>query len=69
LQAQFSALFLMAQTIPTWPSAETASTCSTFYPAPAPSGVYGINSDSTLTELGDIGGLPKTAGFNGIAAL
>jgi hypothetical protein len=32
-------------------------------------GVYTINSDGTLTRLGDIEGLPKTAGFNGIAAL
>jgi hypothetical protein len=32
-------------------------------------GVYTINSDGTLTKLGDIVGLPKTAGFNGIAAL
>ncbi|MGA8270518.1 MAG: beta-propeller fold lactonase family protein [Candidatus Sulfotelmatobacter sp.] len=32
-------------------------------------GVYTINSDGTLTQLGDIEGLPKTAGFNGIAAL
>jgi hypothetical protein len=32
-------------------------------------GVFTINSDGTLNQLGDIGGLPKTAGFNGIAAL
>lgn len=32
-------------------------------------GVYAINSDGTLTQLGDIEGLPKAAGFNGIAAL
>jgi len=32
-------------------------------------GVYTINSDGTLTQLGDIEGLPTTAGFNGIAAL
>ena len=32
-------------------------------------GVYSINSDGTLNQLGDIEGLPKTAGFNGIAAL
>lgn len=32
-------------------------------------GVYTINSDGTLNQLGDIEGLPKTAGFNGIAAL
>src|ERR1700678_3278347 len=31
--------------------------------------VYSINSDGTLNRLGDIEGLPKTAGFNGIAAL
>jgi 6-phosphogluconolactonase len=31
--------------------------------------VYSINSDGTLNQLGDIEGLPKTAGFNGIAAL
>lgn len=32
-------------------------------------GVYGINSDGTLKDLGEIEGLPKTVGFNGIAAL
>ncbi|HEY4357779.1 MAG TPA: beta-propeller fold lactonase family protein [Acidobacteriaceae bacterium] len=32
-------------------------------------GVYTINSNGTLNQLGDIEGLPKTAGFNGIAAL
>jgi 6-phosphogluconolactonase len=32
-------------------------------------GVLAINSDGTLKDLGEIGGLPKTAGFNGIAAL
>jgi 6-phosphogluconolactonase len=32
-------------------------------------GVYTINPDGTLNQLGDIEGLPKTAGFNGIAAL
>jgi 6-phosphogluconolactonase (cycloisomerase 2 family) len=32
-------------------------------------GVYTINSDGTLNQLGTIEGLPKTAGFNGIAAL
>ena len=32
-------------------------------------GVYTINSDGTLTQQGDIEGLPQTAGFNGIAAL
>ena len=31
--------------------------------------VYSINSDGTLNQLGDIEGLPKTVGFNGIAAL
>jgi 6-phosphogluconolactonase (cycloisomerase 2 family) len=31
--------------------------------------VYSINSSGSLTELGDIEGLPQTAGFNGIAAL
>lgn len=32
-------------------------------------GVYEINSDGTLNQRDDIEGLPKTAGFNGIAAL
>lgn len=32
-------------------------------------GVFTINSNGTLNELGEIDGLPKTAGFNGIAAL
>jgi 6-phosphogluconolactonase len=32
-------------------------------------GVFTISSDGTLNQLGDIEGLPKTAGFNGIAAL
>jgi 6-phosphogluconolactonase (cycloisomerase 2 family) len=32
-------------------------------------GVYGINSNGTLNSLGTIDGLPKSAGFNGIAAL
>ncbi len=32
-------------------------------------GVFTINSDGTLKQLGDIEGLPKSAGFNGIAAL
>jgi 6-phosphogluconolactonase (cycloisomerase 2 family) len=32
-------------------------------------GVYTINPDGTLHQLGDIEGLPKTAGFNGITAL
>jgi 6-phosphogluconolactonase len=32
-------------------------------------GVFIINSDGTLNQLGDIEGLPANAGFNGIAAL
>jgi 6-phosphogluconolactonase (cycloisomerase 2 family) len=32
-------------------------------------GVFTINSNGTLNQLGDIEGLPKTVGFNGIAAL
>ena len=32
-------------------------------------GVFSINSDGTVNQLGDIEGLPKTVGFNGIAAL
>ncbi len=32
-------------------------------------GIYRINSDGTLSSPGDIEGLPKTVGFNGIAAL
>jgi len=32
-------------------------------------GVFSINSDGTVNPLGDIEGLPKTVGFNGIAAL
>ena len=32
-------------------------------------GIYSINSDGTLGNPGDIEGLPKTVGFNGIAAL
>jgi hypothetical protein len=32
-------------------------------------GVFTINSDGTLNQLGDIQGLPVKAGFNGIAAL
>ncbi len=32
-------------------------------------GVYTINQDGTLNQLGDIEGLPKAAGLNGIAAL
>ncbi len=31
--------------------------------------VFSINSDGTVIPLGDIEGLPKTVGFNGIAAL
>jgi 6-phosphogluconolactonase len=31
--------------------------------------VYQINANGTLTKLGDIDGLPMSAGFNGIAAL
>lgn len=32
-------------------------------------GVFQINADGTLNQLGDIEGLPPTVGFNGIAAL
>ena len=32
-------------------------------------GVFSINSDCTLNQFGDFEGLPKTTGFNGIAAL
>ena len=32
-------------------------------------GIYSVNSDGTLVSLGDIDGLPKAVGFNGIAAL
>ena len=32
-------------------------------------GIYRINSDGTLSNPGEIEGLPKTVGFNGIAAL
>jgi len=32
-------------------------------------GVFGINQDGSLTNLGQAGDLPKSAGFNGIAAL
>jgi 6-phosphogluconolactonase (cycloisomerase 2 family) len=32
-------------------------------------GIYSINSDGTLSNPSDIEGLPKSAGFNGIAAL
>lgn len=31
--------------------------------------IFSINSDGSLTSLGVIDGLPKTVGFNGIAAL
>jgi 6-phosphogluconolactonase (cycloisomerase 2 family) len=31
-------------------------------------GIFQINSDGTLQSLGEIDGLPKTVGFNGIAA-
>lgn len=31
--------------------------------------IFEINSDGTLQDLGEIDGLPKTVGFNGIAAL
>jgi 6-phosphogluconolactonase (cycloisomerase 2 family) len=31
--------------------------------------IYRINADGTLLNFGDIDGLPKTVGFNGIAAL
>jgi hypothetical protein len=31
--------------------------------------IYSIDSDGTLTNSGAIDGLPKTVGFNGIAAL
>jgi 6-phosphogluconolactonase (cycloisomerase 2 family) len=31
--------------------------------------IFGIQKDGSLTTLGQIGGLPKAAGFNGIAAL
>jgi 6-phosphogluconolactonase len=32
-------------------------------------GIYSINANGTLNDLGEIEGLPKTIGFNGIAAL
>ncbi len=32
-------------------------------------GIFSIQSDGTLNNLGEIEGLPKSAGFNGIAAL
>jgi 6-phosphogluconolactonase len=32
-------------------------------------GMFAINPDGTLTNLGQAGDLPKSAGFNGIAAL
>jgi 6-phosphogluconolactonase (cycloisomerase 2 family) len=31
--------------------------------------IFGINQDGTLTNLGDVGGLLASAGFNGIAAI
>jgi 6-phosphogluconolactonase len=31
--------------------------------------IHGVNADGTLQDLGEIDGLPKTVGFNGIAAL
>ena len=31
--------------------------------------IFAINSNGTLTSLGEIEGLPKSVGFNGIAAL
>jgi len=31
--------------------------------------LFGINEDGSLTNLGDAGNLPKSVGFNGIAAL
>jgi 6-phosphogluconolactonase (cycloisomerase 2 family) len=31
-------------------------------------GVYSVNQDGTLNQLGEIDGLPKTVGFNGMAA-
>ena len=31
--------------------------------------IFGINQDGALTNLGDMGGLPASAGFNGIAAI
>jgi 6-phosphogluconolactonase len=32
-------------------------------------GILGINSNGTLNSLGEVGGLPATVGFNGIAAI
>jgi 6-phosphogluconolactonase len=32
-------------------------------------GIFGIQKDGSLINLGQIGGLPKAAGFNGLAAL
>jgi 6-phosphogluconolactonase len=32
-------------------------------------GIFSINADGSLTDLGVVEGLPKTVGFNGIAAL
>jgi DNA-binding beta-propeller fold protein YncE len=31
-------------------------------------GIFGIDADGTLSSLGEKGGLPASAGFNGIAA-
>jgi 6-phosphogluconolactonase len=31
--------------------------------------IFGVNQDGTLTNLGDVGGLSASAGFNGIAAI
>jgi 6-phosphogluconolactonase len=31
--------------------------------------IFGINEDGTLTNLGEVGGLSASAGFNGIAAI
>ncbi|MGA8150134.1 MAG: hypothetical protein WB952_04235 [Terriglobales bacterium] len=32
-------------------------------------GIFGINADGSLTNLGDVGGLSASAGLNGIAAI
>ena len=32
-------------------------------------GIFTINPDGTINQLGDIQGLPANSGFNGIAAL
>jgi 6-phosphogluconolactonase (cycloisomerase 2 family) len=32
-------------------------------------GIFAIQSDGSLTSIAETGGLPKSAGFNGIAAL